>query len=102
MNERSSSTGRREVHAAKATRLGGGPAAGDRLAAGVEADALGAVDVVVAEDRILPAAEGVEGHRHRDRHVDADHPDLDLALEAARLVAGAGEDRRSVGEGVAV
>src|ERR671923_237865 len=38
------------------------PAAGDRLGAGVEADALRPVDVGVAEQRVLPAAEGIEGH----------------------------------------
>ena len=61
---------------------GVGPAGGDDLAAGVEVHALGAVGVGVAEQRGLPAAERVVGHRHRDRHVDADHPDLDLVLEA--------------------
>ena len=79
-----------------------GPAGRDDLGARVEADALGAVDVVVAEQRLLPAAEGVEGHRHRDRDVDADHADLDLALEVARGLAGGGEDRDAVGVGVAV
>ena len=33
--------------------------------AGIEANALGAVDVVVAEEGVLPAAEGIEGHRDR-------------------------------------
>jgi hypothetical protein len=35
----------------------------------------------------------VIGHRHRDRHVDADHADLDRGGEVARGVAVAGEDR---------
>ena len=68
----------------------------------VEAHALGAVDVVVAEQRVLPAAEAVEGHRHRDRDVDADHADLDPALELARRLAARGEDRRAVGIGAGV
>src|SRR3954468_23500476 len=50
------------------------PTTGDRLGLGVEADSFRPVDVGVAEQRVLPSAEGVEGHRHRDRHVDADHP----------------------------
>jgi hypothetical protein len=33
--------------------------------------------VEIAEARALPAAEGVIGERHRDRHVDADHADID-------------------------
>ena len=55
-----SSDGGREVHVAAVVagvlRLLG-PAARDRLAARVEAHALGPVDVVVAEQRVLPAAE---------------------------------------------
>src|SRR5690242_10129883 len=80
----------------------GRPAGRDRLQPGVEAHALGTVHVVVAEQRALPAAEAVEGHRHRDRDVDAHHPDLDLVREVARRVAVAGEDRGAVGEGVGV
>ena len=52
--------------------------------------------VVVAEQRRLPAAEGVEGHRHRDRHVDADHAHLDLVCEFARRVAVTREDGGAV------
>ncbi len=69
---------------------------GDRLQLGVEADTLGTMHVVVAEQRGLPAAEAVERHRHRDRHVDADHADLDLVRELARRVAVAGEDGGAV------
>ena len=54
------------------------PARGHRLGPGVEADRIRPVLVQVAEARALPAAEGVVGDRHRDRHVDADHADLDL------------------------
>src|SRR5665213_3449153 len=39
---------------------------------GVELDRRRAVLVEVAEAGALPAAEGVIGHRDRDRHVDAD------------------------------
>src|SRR6266545_4036064 len=65
----------REVHvrAVMLAVLDVRPADGDGLGAGVEADALRAVDVGVPEQRVLPPSEGVEGHRHRDRDVDADH-----------------------------
>ena len=76
----------------------GGPAARDGLELGVEAHALGAVHVVVAEQRGLPAAEGMERHRHRDRHVDADHADLNLVGELAGRITVAGEDRGAVAE----
>src|SRR5690606_22701162 len=46
--------GEAEVDAAG---VGLGPAGGDDLGAGVEADALGAVHGAVAEDRVLPPAE---------------------------------------------
>jgi hypothetical protein len=88
-----------EVDAAEA-RIG--PARGDDLGARVEAHAVGAVDVQVAEQRRLPAAERVVRHRHRDRHVDADHADLDLVLELAGGAAVVGEQRHAVGVGVAV
>src|SRR3954467_10511747 len=98
-----SSDGGREVHVAavmaRVLRLLG-PAARDRLAPRVEAHALRPVDVVVAEQRVLPAPERVERHRHRDPDVDADHPHLHLALEDARRLAAGGEDRGTVGVGV--
>src|SRR6266436_9656573 len=77
-------------------RMPGGPARGHRLEARVEAHALGAVHRHIAEQGALPAAKAVEGHRHRDRHVDADHADLDAVGEFARSVAVAGEDRGAV------
>src|SRR5208282_5334532 len=72
------------------------PAGGHGLGAGVEADRIRPMLVEIAEPRALPAAESVIGDRHRDRHVDADHADLDLAGEVARRVAVAGEDRDAV------
>ena len=72
------------------------PARGDDLGPRVEADALRAVNVLVAEQRVLPPAEGVVRHRHRDRHVDADHADVDAALESSGRLAAVGEDRRPV------
>src|SRR5664279_482843 len=76
------------------------PAGGDDLVAGVEVEALGAVGVGVPEKRGLPAAEGVITDRHRNRHVDADHADLDLILVSAGGPAVVGEDRGAVAIGV--
>src|SRR5258708_3743920 len=53
------------------------PAGGDGLDLGVELHPLHAMLVGVAERTALPAAEGVVGHRHRNRHIDPDHADLD-------------------------
>src|SRR5439155_9605811 len=69
-----------------------GPARGDDLAAGVEVDAFGAVDMGVAEEAVLPAAEGVVGDRHRNRYVDPDHSRLDVELELPGDAAVARED----------
>src|SRR6185503_18394152 len=49
------------------------PSCRDGLHLGPELHAFHAVLVGVAEGGALPAAEGVIGDRHRDRHVDADH-----------------------------
>src|SRR5262245_19885682 len=45
------------------------PARGDDLATGEEVHALHAVGVGVAEQAVLPPAERVVRHRHRDRHI---------------------------------
>ena len=47
--------------------------------------------VEVAESGAFPAAEGVIGDRHGDRHVHADHAHLHARGEIARRVAVAGE-----------
>ncbi len=81
------------------TRTGSvGPALHNGLVARVKAHAFRAVSVVVAEHAALPAAKTVEGHRHRQGHVNADHADLDLAHEFARHAAVARID----GDAVAV
>src|SRR5436190_1496941 len=72
------------------------PARGDDLRAGVEVDPLGAVDVAVAEERALPAPEAVVGDGNRDRHVDPDHPRLNVELELAGDAAVAREDRGAI------
>nr|WP_254801958.1 hypothetical protein [Kitasatospora sp. SUK 42] len=56
----------------------------------------------VAEERGLPAPEGVVGDRHRDRHVDADHADLHLELEAPGRAAVVGEEGGAVAVRVGV
>ncbi len=63
---------------------------------GEEVEAVRAVGLGVAEQRRLPAAERVVGDGHGDRHVDADHADLHLALEPPRGAAVVREDRRAV------
>ena len=95
--------GLRSLLALEAHRRGvgaglGGPADRDGLRAGVEVHALGAVDVGVAQQRFLPAAERVVGHRGGDGHVDAHHAGLDVQLEAPSVAAVIGEDGRAVAE----
>ena len=53
---------------------------------------------MVAEQRTLPAAEGMPGHRHGNGHVDADHADLDLAGEGARHAAIGREAGHAIAE----
>ena len=79
-----------------------GPARRDHLAARVEGDSLRPVDVRVAEERGLPAAERVVRDGHRDRHVDPDHARLHLELELPGDAAVAREDRGAVAVGVVV
>src|SRR5665213_1353584 len=76
----------------------GGPACGDGLDAGVEADAFGAVDGMVAEEGALPSPEAVEGHGHGDGDVDAHHAGLHVGGEGACGVAVAREDGGAVAE----
>src|SRR4030095_12245524 len=78
------------------------PARCDHFGTRVELDALDTVHVEVAEQRILPAAEGKESDRNRDRHVHPDHADLYLVLEAAGSSTRLGEYRRAVGIWIAV
>ncbi len=72
------------------------PARGDGLGLGPELDRIGAVLVEVTEGGGLPAAEGMIGQRHRDRHVDADHADIDARGEVAGGVAVTGVDGNAV------
>src|SRR5260370_26645663 len=74
----------------------GRPARGDGLGLGVAADRIRAVLVEVTKAGLLPAAAGVIGDRHRDRHVDADHADFDPGREIARRITVASEDRDAI------
>src|SRR6202453_2005262 len=74
----------------------GRPARGDGLGLGIEADRIRSMLVEIAETGTLPTAERVIGDGHRDRHVDADHADLNLRGKVAGGVAVAGEDRDAV------
>src|SRR5215207_8472932 len=88
----------RRDHELRALLHAARPARGHGLGLGVEAHRVGPMLVEVAEAGALPAAEGVVGDRHRDRHVDAHHADVDFGGEVARRVAVAGED----GDAIAV
>src|SRR3546814_223128 len=56
--------------------------------------------VQCAEARGLPPGKGVIGEWHRDRHVHADHADVDAIAEVAGSVAVAGEDGGAVAVGI--
>src|SRR5215210_8177707 len=86
----------RDVERVLAVRAAVGPALSHDLVLGPEAQALLAVLAGVAEAGALPAAEAVVADRDRNRHVDADHSDIDSGGEFARGVAVAGEDRDPV------
>src|SRR5712664_918167 len=62
------------------------PALHDRFVARVKAYALFAINMRVAKQRALPAAERMPGHRYRNRNIDADHADLDAPRKLARRV----------------
>src|SRR4029079_1875784 len=57
---------------------------------------IGSMLVEIAESRAFPAAEGVIGERYRDRHVDADHADLNARREIARRIAVTSIDRDAI------
>src|SRR3546814_14091918 len=63
---------------------------------GPETHPFGAVLVGVAERAALPAAEGVIGNGHRDRHVDPHHADVHPLREFARGMAVSREDRDAI------
>src|SRR5881275_2765335 len=72
------------------------PTLGNNLGLGPEAHAFLAVLADVAESGTLPSAEAVVRYRHRNRHVDADHSDIDPGSKFARGMAVASEDRDAV------
>eukprot|EP01022_Parablepharisma_sp_SALTPOND_P009847 TRINITY_DN14066_c0_g1_i1.p1 TRINITY_DN14066_c0_g1~~TRINITY_DN14066_c0_g1_i1.p1 ORF type:complete len:1308 (-),score=476.92 TRINITY_DN14066_c0_g1_i1:655-4578(-) len=80
----------------------GVPARGDGLGLGPEGHGLLAVGAEVAQLGGARTGEAEIRHRHRDRHVDPDLADVDLVLELARRIAGAGEDGGAVAVGVGI
>src|SRR5215813_10288457 len=73
----------RRHHELRSRPYAGRPPCGDGLELGIEPHTFGPMHVVIAEQRRFPAAERVECHWHRDRHVDADHTYLNLMSEFA-------------------
>src|SRR5690606_763933 len=61
-----------------------GPTLHHGLVPRVEAHAFLAVDMVIAEEAALPAAERMERGRHRNRHVDPDHAGAYAPCEVPR------------------
>src|SRR3569833_875108 len=68
------------------------PAGGHGLGLGPEPQTNQTKQKKDTENRALPAAEGVIGHRHRDRHIDADHADVHAGGKVAGGAAVLGED----------
>ncbi|MNL40479.1 hypothetical protein D3C87_1628310 [compost metagenome] len=58
--------------------------------------------MVLAEQRALPTAEGMPGHGHRNRHVDADHAYLNAAGESPRHATITSETGHTVTELVSI
>src|SRR5580704_6201150 len=79
-----------------------GPARGDGLHVGVEADTLHTVHIVIAEERAFPSTKTVKRHRHGDRNVDAHHAHLYLVGERTRRIAVSGEEANTVAEFVII
>src|SRR6266702_1550082 len=72
------------------------PSRRDYFCACIEGHSFWTVNVLVAEKRVLPAAERVVGHRDGNGHVDAHHADLAAALEPSRRLHARGEDGGAV------
>jgi hypothetical protein len=78
------------------------PAAGNGLHAGVKTHPFRAVHVMVAKQRGFPAAKAVEGHRHRNRHIDAHHAHLDAMGKFARGTTVTGKDGGAIAIGMLI
>src|SRR5215831_3374662 len=78
------------------------PALHDGFLSRIETHAFFTVGVRVAEQAAFPAAEAMPSHRHRDRHIDADHAHFDAAPEFAGDVAVAGVAGYAVGKRMSV
>src|SRR3990172_11127989 len=66
------------------------PALDHDLLVGEEVHSVLRLPVQHAEERLLAAAEGEEGHRRRQPDVDADHTGIDAARELARRLPALG------------
>src|SRR3546814_13668712 len=77
-----------------------GPALSHCFRLGEKADAVCSILIAVAESGTLPASEAEVGNRYRDRHIDADHPDIYPMGKFARGVTVAGDrsEERRVGK----
>ena len=78
------------------------PVLGDGLGAGIEAHAVQAKHMLVAEERVLVAGEREIRRGHGDADVDADHAAVGKHFKLAGIVAALRKDGRAVGERVSV
>src|ERR1700692_706930 len=78
-----------------------GPAFDYDFFVGVELDGVAALAVEVAEETVLPSAEGEVGHGRGDSDVDADVAGGRFVAEAARGRSARGEERRLIAVGAA-
>jgi len=74
------------------------PAGSGGFALGVELDAFLALEVQVAEERIVPTTEWKVGEGSRDAYVDANHAGAHVSAEFAGGLAGVGKNRSFVSE----
>ena len=72
------------------------PAGRHGLGLGPEADALHAMHVRIAEQRLLPATEGVERHRYWNWYVDTNHTYLNSTRKFTSNIAIACEARDAI------
>lgn len=78
------------------------PVSGDSLGSGVEADAVQAQHMLIAEEGILVAGEGEIRRGHGDAHIDADHAAVGEHLKLTGIVTVLGKDDRTVGKGIGI
>src|SRR5258708_277324 len=79
-----------------------GPAFDYYFLVGVELDGIAALAVEIAEEAVLPSAEGEVGHGRGDSDVDADVARGSFVAEAARGRSARSEQRRLIAVGAAL